>query len=707
MLALSFLFPLVLWGAAGAALPVIIHLIMRTKPRKQVFPALRFVRKTHQANLSKLRLKHLILLAMRMLLIVLVAALLARAEIPNYRSVIDRELPVAAVIVLDDSGSMGYRLQRRTLLAGAKETARRIIALLPERSRVAVLTTSGGHGSGGFHSDLRLAEQAVDEATETVSHTGLSGALGRASAMLAEGDLPRKAVYVLTDMTAQSWRDAPPMHGAEDVEFAILNLGDREAANRALLAPQLPAAFVPRGVEAVLQTVVTGARLGGEVRVVAELAGRPEDSKTVAVPADGGAPVDFTVRPREEGIAHGRIVLEQEDFLDMDNVRYFSLRVGSPPAALIVREGTSVGAGDETSRLMALAISPPGRGAWIRRKMVTSRALETVTLKDYRMVVLADVASLPESQWVQLARYVEDGGRLWVVAGPLLSVASYNLPEAQRVLPASLRPPEALAEPVRLADPTRHPMLLPFVGRENPPLSQLSFFRRFGIEATGIAAGADVVLRYRDGVPAILTRSVGHGRVVFWNFSPARAFSDLAPAAQFPVLALRTAQQLASEPGDRTLYTYGGVIALPLPRDMRNPEITVRRPSRPRGEPASADLRARALVLTADELGPWEVEFLEGARKEAFGFSVNADPAESDLTPVQRERVEALFRPDRLTIADSLDELRRAERTVSQPLDLAPALLLGLLVLLTAESFFANRFYRTPQQDTPGAPAAR
>ena len=55
----------VLYALGAVSAPIVIHLIMRTKPRKIIFPPLRFVKKTHQANISKLRLKHLILLLLR------------------------------------------------------------------------------------------------------------------------------------------------------------------------------------------------------------------------------------------------------------------------------------------------------------------------------------------------------------------------------------------------------------------------------------------------------------------------------------------------------------------------------------------------------------------------------------------------------------------------------------------------------------------
>src|ERR1035437_8056079 len=113
--------------AVVAAAPVIIHLILRTKPRRLTFPAMRFVKKTHHATLHMLRLKHLILLGMRMGAIVLAAVLIARATIPAWASREDRSVPAAVALVIDNSGSMNYRYRGQRLLALAKQQARKLI----------------------------------------------------------------------------------------------------------------------------------------------------------------------------------------------------------------------------------------------------------------------------------------------------------------------------------------------------------------------------------------------------------------------------------------------------------------------------------------------------------------------------------------------------------------------------------------------------
>jgi len=685
-------------AAAGAAVaPIIIHLILRTKPRKITFPALRFVKKTHQANLSKLRLKHLLLLLLRMSAIVAIAMLLARAEIPSWESTAAARRPVAAAIVVDDSGSMGYHGPRQTRLSRAKSMGAELIQSFPSGSRIAIITSSAPTAGSGFHSDPRLAIQALSAVEGTFSHAGLAPALARASEVVGDVELPRKAVYVLTDMTAQSWRDVTPVSGAEEVEFVVLRCGGSEQANRSIGALELSSSSVSKGLDVTVDTVITSVRLGGEVKVQANLGERAVDQRMVKMPTDGSASVSLKVTPKSGGIIHWQVSLPS-DFLKMDDVRYFTLRVGPMPNLLIVREGTTVGRGDETSRLMANAIAPPGGQEWIRRKTITTRNLDDRKLADYRLVLLVDVAQMTETQWRRMEQYVRGGGKLWIVAGELMSLTSYNSSPAQRIMPATLKPLEDLPQPMawRVVDEA-HPMLEPFAGRKNPPLSLLSCRRRFAMDDRAVAPGAGVVVRYADGTPVILTRTVGDGEVVLWNFSPRREFSgDLAGKIQFPILALHTAKLLTRQVGDTTLYTYGRNVTFPLPKEMRNPKVLVLRPGRKLPEKAQADVVRRTVSLRVDRCGPWELSFTEGSLTSRFGFSVNSAPAESDLTPIKPQKVMTLLPEGRGIIAADVADLAGRAGTVPQALDLAPLLLIGLLVLLTGELFFANRFYRQP-----------
>ena len=55
---MGFLTPALLAGAALVAVPIILHLVMRRKPRQVEFPALQFVRRRQEANRRRLNLRH-------------------------------------------------------------------------------------------------------------------------------------------------------------------------------------------------------------------------------------------------------------------------------------------------------------------------------------------------------------------------------------------------------------------------------------------------------------------------------------------------------------------------------------------------------------------------------------------------------------------------------------------------------------------------
>ena len=80
---MAFLNASLLAGGALMAIPVILHLLMRQKPRQLVFPALRFVKERRESNTRRLRLRHWLLLALRCAAVGLVAVALARPSVAS------------------------------------------------------------------------------------------------------------------------------------------------------------------------------------------------------------------------------------------------------------------------------------------------------------------------------------------------------------------------------------------------------------------------------------------------------------------------------------------------------------------------------------------------------------------------------------------------------------------------------------------------
>src|SRR5262249_5873216 len=135
---MSFVHPLLLGGLLLVGIPVLIHLIMQQKPKHLIFPAFRFLVQRHRENQRRLKLRHLVLLLLRMALVALICLALARPKVFNDRINLGMGQPVAVALVFDTSPSMEYLQGGKSRLAEAKQRALELLDDLPGESRVAV-----------------------------------------------------------------------------------------------------------------------------------------------------------------------------------------------------------------------------------------------------------------------------------------------------------------------------------------------------------------------------------------------------------------------------------------------------------------------------------------------------------------------------------------------------------------------------------------
>ena len=266
---MAFLNISLLAGIPFLAIPIVLHLIMRQKPKQQFFPALRFVKERRESNSRKLQLRHWILLALRCLAVALPAIALARPSVAsaawgNYlalglvflafaiisalaiaailrkssrllsaglagaavlmglvllflsarvvggkESILgNQEAPVSAVLVIDTSPRMDYRHDNLRRLEAAQQMGRWLIEQLPADSEVAILDSRAG--GGAFSVDRAAAGQAVDRLRTTGAPRALGEVVQAGLALAKTKPLSRKEVYVMSDLTAAAWQAGAP-----------------------------------------------------------------------------------------------------------------------------------------------------------------------------------------------------------------------------------------------------------------------------------------------------------------------------------------------------------------------------------------------------------------------------------------------------------------------------------------------------------------
>src|SRR5437870_5255778 len=207
---MTFLFPVMLGGAILAGIPILLHLIMRRKPKHLMFPAFRFLLQRHRTNQRKLKLRQLLLLALRLFLVIGICLALARPKVFSDRLNIGGERPVAAVLAFDTSYSMAYMSGGSNRLDAAKKRAEELLNELPEGSRIAILDTA--EPGGEWLPSLALARERIAGLKLKPANNPITSRLAEAYRLLADLDqeadtkddsLP-KFLYIFSDRTQDS-----------------------------------------------------------------------------------------------------------------------------------------------------------------------------------------------------------------------------------------------------------------------------------------------------------------------------------------------------------------------------------------------------------------------------------------------------------------------------------------------------------------------
>lgn len=323
---MSFLSPLYLLLAAAAAVPLLIHLMRRRIGARVELPSARYLARAEQEHSRKLRLRNLLVMFLRVLAVLCLAAAAAR---PVGRIAGAGHAPTALALVVDNSLSSSAVVDGRAVLDRLKQAARAAARQASAGDRIWLVTADGRVTGGGSASVAR----AIDDLRPLARAGDMADAVRRAAALIRSSGLPEGTVAVLTDGQATSWRIPVSLDQARVALFAPAL---RAPPNRAVTAAAaVPTRWTPGGtVEARLlsptdsatyRVTLTAPR--GTLRTLARGTGD--------APRGGGeATVAIRAAPPERGWVAGSVEVEPDEFRG-DDVRYFAVWIGPAPRVLV------------------------------------------------------------------------------------------------------------------------------------------------------------------------------------------------------------------------------------------------------------------------------------------------------------------------------------------------------------------------------------
>jgi hypothetical protein len=715
---MTFLNISLLAGTVLIAVPIILHLIMRRKPMLFEFPALRFVQKKHDTNQRKLKLRHLLLLLLRIGAIALLAFALARPSVQFGGALGSREAPVAAALVFDAAPRMEYLYKNQTRLQAAQEMGMWLLAQLPQESEIAVLDTH--LGAGAFQVDRSAARHAVERLETVFNSQPLGIAVDEALRLLKQSSLPQKEVYIFSDLSTGAW----PASRAKQLQDSlkelpgagiyVIDVGAADPMNYSLGEPRLSGEVLsnrsPLTIETELAVVGASEQRTVELYLIdADGAPQKRSVETAAVAPGDARQIEFRLGSLELGPHQGYLRIAGQDGLAADDTRYFSVEV-KPPWRILIAAPRPV---DSYALFLAEALAPP---VFVKRgqarfdcDMADLEDLMKKNLSEYAAVFLLDPAPLEPAAWQKLTDYAAEGHGVAVLLGRNAQpVDSFNTPQAQELLPGNLlrqaRRAEGDLDLYLSPRDLQHPILASFRERSGAvPWKMFPVFRYWELDK--LHPGVGIVLPYSDGRPALLERPIGSGKALTmttpvsdnpnqnpWNLLP------VGEAWPFMILVNRMASYLAGGSNEQLNYFAGQTAVLQLDPDAKRSNYLLTGPGG-MSMPLSADVERHRLAITvAERPGNYRVQ--AGGREEGFdrGLSINLAPEQTQLERLRKNELAEIFGSYKIRIAQTKEQIDRNISMGRVGRELYTPLILALVVFLALESLIANRFYRTAER---------
>lgn len=825
---MSFVFPALLGATVLAGIPIVIHLILRQKPKTLPFPAFRFLVARHQTNRRRLQLRHWLLLALRMLLIAGLIFAIARPRLLERNLGLSSERPVAAVFVIDVSASMDARsTDNRSRLDDAKRRAGEMLDALPPGSRAAVVSSSDVHGD--WAASLNQARQRIQNLRVEPASPPLPRAVMTAYRLFVDlankrdddvGHRLPRLLCVFSDSTQGAWSAAQTprvveasdqvpvqrdvlVEGRGDIDAALAQLTDADSSLkepltelRDLLPRLTPAEFPltgrplqvvqqvrsqirdalaaapaePQGDEAAARRLEALGRLlprlngyqtlwfdvglspardlaildidwpltqagvpqewirpggslllrprlralGQEFQATLTAAGVKEprvipEGASVEVPVE----IDAAARKLDVGFHGLEFNVNVRDVLAIDNQRYATFAVRPPRKALVIADAPPT----DSDFLRALAIHD------VVADVRTPESVEGGIPPGYDAVFLLAVAWPSDAVWQALERYAKSGGGVAIVpGGQEMDPRGYQSPAARRVAPGTY---ESIVRVGKDADvgtrwdwrskgAFRHPMLRPF---ERWILDEKIDFVRFpprvlAFWETKPAKDDFVLIRYQNDrqSPALLERPIGAGKVLQFTTpldlrEPAwNTYLQTIHSFYVVVTGLMVRHLTGEMEPVRLNFLLGrDEASLPIRLFAGRTGLSLRGPQ---SGPIAIDESLSHIPFPQANV-PGNYQVVDAENRVAAAFSVNLPADEIDLTPMQGRFLDVLFGSDVRIASDRRADLEQLlQGRVSEPMELFPLIMVGLLLLLALENLLSNRFYRGDDPAGEGGQAA-
>jgi Aerotolerance regulator N-terminal/von Willebrand factor type A domain/CARDB len=714
---MSFLSAIFLFALPLVAVPVVIHLYRGRRRDTIAWGAMQFLAQATTKGRSMERLEELLLMLLRVGTVLALVLALAQPMIRSslFGDVGNREV----VLILDNSLSMAREVDGVAAVDKMKEQALEVLDELGGGDRVQLMLAAGGAQwltAEGVAADAAGQEQLaslIENVRPTLGSADLLACLQSAVYLEPTDNPSSRRIVVFTDDQARSWQlDAMAawnqLGEARDeakvpssIEIVECSFADADQHNLAVMKIEASQLHARPGESVGFTAQITNVgHTPSEPAVVQWLVDDEavETSDLAALGAKDSSHVSATLALKDPGNYAISCRIDATDQNPLDQEETVVVEVSDQIPILIVHDAETDLAEHTADELLTIALGyrrgePLPWHSVYAPEVISSSALATAALSNYRAVVITNLGELEPAVRERLQEFVQSGGGLWVALGDRIDRRNFNrdwYDDGDGPSPLAL---ETLRTGGQPDDPAHmiHPPK-----REHPATAELANTTQLDIEEARVyeywqlgqgdvnRRDVSVILESGDGSPLVTENYVGQGRVLVQAFPIGLEQSNLPQLKSFLVMVQDWLGYLTAPSTARHNLAPGSAIVATLPPEAAFAKATLETPTGAVVPLFVQEIEGAAVARYAQTQMPglYRAKFTAGGESVAsVPFYVIRDSNESQLEPLS-----ATDRAD-LTSAAGL-RFDGGESTDAPIVDSAPrqepvwGLLLGALVAL-------------------------
>ena len=411
---MQFLYPGFLAALGFLAVPIIVHLFNFVRYKKIYFSNVHFLKEVKEETQSRSRLKHLLILAARLLAVFFLVFAFAQPFIPAENAIV-KEGTKAVSIYIDNSFSMATIGKNGTLLDEAKKDALDIVKAFEPTDKFQLLTNDF-LGKHQHWVNKKVFNEMLDEVKIAPSVRKIEEIVARQKDLLSTANESVKLSYIISDFQ-QSGFNMAKLKGDSTVSCQLIRLEGNKTPNVYIDSCWFatPARQFNQAELLFVKIVNTGATDLENVPVKLMINGVQRAVASANIKAESSVQIEMAYTNKESGIINGQIQINDYP-LTYDNDYFFSYQVSKKIKLLIVNQK------EENTYLNKLFVSDP----LFEVVQNTPKNIDYGSLGNYNLLILANLDEISSGFIDELKLNIQKGLNVLVFPGVKIKLDDYN-----------------------------------------------------------------------------------------------------------------------------------------------------------------------------------------------------------------------------------------------------------------------------------------